>query len=64
MTHPMRAQGLANAHAAVAEVRRWGGAANLRHLRSMRLGRGAVRAVRMGLLIRNSTGFTLTDPMA
>jgi hypothetical protein len=63
MTHPMRAQGLANAHAAVAEVRRWGGACTLRQLRDQRLGRGGQRAVRMGLLCKNSTGFTLTDPM-
>lgn len=57
----VRAQGTANAHAAVAEVRRWGGAVERRQLRRARLGRGADRAVRFRLLIRQGQRYVLPD---
>ena len=59
-----RSQGIANAHAAVAEVRRWGGSMERVQLRALRLGRGADRAVRCRMLIRNDGHFCLPNGLA
>jgi hypothetical protein len=59
----LRAQGLANAHAAVAVVREWGGAMERSQLRRQRLGRGADRATRTGLLVRQGSRYVLVEPL-
>lgn len=59
----LRAQGAANAHAAVATVREWGGCLERAVLRRLRLGRGAARAVQARLLIRQGSRFVLPDPL-
>lgn len=59
----MIAQGTANAHAAVGMVREWGGACERSTMRRNRLGRGADRAVRMRLLVRQGSRYVLmTNP--
>ncbi len=55
------AQGIINAHAAVARVREWGGALSLADLRAVGLGNGARRAVKMDLLVRVRGGFRLNE---
>jgi hypothetical protein len=59
----LKAQGSANAHAAVAKVREWGGAADIAILRHSRLGRGAARAVKLGLLVKSDGWFRLNQPI-
>lgn len=56
-----RAQGLANAHSAVALVREWGGALPLLEMQARGLGRGAKRAVKLGLLVKNRAAFVLNE---
>lgn len=58
-----RAQGAANAHAAVAAVREWGGCLERTVLRRLRLGRGANRATRARLLVRQGSRYVLPDPL-
>lgn len=60
----MRAQGVSNAYAALQMVREWGGALPLADLRKRRLGRGAMRAVRMGLCGRAGKSITLNESLS
>lgn len=59
-----KAKGVANAHAATALVRQWGGALPLNEMRANGLGRGAKRAVKMGLLVKNRAAFVLNEGVA
>ena len=59
----IKAQGLANAHAAVATVSEWGGAADIAILRRARQGRGAQRAVNLGLLVKCDGSFRPNQPI-
>jgi len=52
----MKAQGVANAHAAVAMVHEWGGMLPFHELQAKRLGNGAKRAVKLGLLVKVNRG--------
>jgi hypothetical protein len=56
-----KAQGIANTYAAVDLVRTWGGSLPLSAMRGRQLGRGAKRAVKMGLLVKNRTAFVLNE---
>lgn len=58
-----RAQGMANAYAAVQAAREWGGALERAVLRRLRLGRGANRATRARLLVRQGSRYVLPDPL-
>ena len=58
-----RAQGTANAYAAVQAVREWGGALERTVLRRLRLGRGANRATRARLLVRQGSRYVLPNSL-
>jgi hypothetical protein len=59
-----KAKGIANAHAATDLVRQWGGSLPLHEMQAKRLGRGAKRAVKMGLLVKNRAAFVLNEGVA
>ncbi len=60
----LRAQGVANQFAAERLVEEHGGACDRVQLRRQRLGRGADRAVRAGLLIRQGARYVLNRALA